>query len=196
MEQASKCLIVRLINVHSAADPDRCHRCIGTGQIVPKLNFNSMYKMICSTQLTIYLSRFCPIKASNVTICIICYKTKVNNADSLLKMPNEQFTHQYADAFRKPPFCCFATFDRQVCLDKMICRHFDKEHFRHCKRHSNLGPRVFSDKAADEDPGKIHFIAPKFWGKNRMRSEAQRMLLIKNNAGAYYFSNKLQIACL
>ena len=30
----------------------------------------------------------------------------------------------------------------------------------------NLGPRVFSDEAADEDPGKIHFIAPKFWGKN------------------------------
>ena len=29
-----------------------------------------------------------------------------------------------------------------------------------------------------------------------MRSEAQRMLLIKNNAGAYYFWNKLQIACL
>ena len=51
----------------------------------------------------------------------------------------------------------------------------------------NLGPRVFSDKAADEDPGKIHFIFPKFWGKKRMRSEAQRMLLIKNNAGAYYF---------
>ena len=54
----------------------------------------------------------------------------------------------------------------------------------------NLGPRVFSDKAADEDPGKIgkiHFIVPKFWGKKRMRSEAQRMLLIKNNAGAYYF---------
>ena len=51
----------------------------------------------------------------------------------------------------------------------------------------NLGPRVFSDKAADEDPGKIHFIAPKFWGKKHMRSEAQRMLLIKNNAGAYYF---------
>ena len=50
--------------------------------------------------------------------------------------------------------------------------------------------------AADEDPGKIHFIAPKFWGKNRMRSEAQRMLLIKNNAGAYDFSNKSQIACL
>ena len=52
---------------------------------------------------------------------------------------------------------------------------------------SNLGPRVFSDKAADEDPGKIHFIAPKFWGKKRMRNEAQRMLLIKNNVGAYYF---------
>ena len=33
--------------------------------------------------------------------------------------------------------------------------------------------------AADEDPGKIHFIAPRFWGKNRMRSKAQRMLLIK-----------------
>ena len=62
----------------------------------------------------------------------------------------------------------------------------------------NLGPRVFSDKAADEDPGKIHFIFPKFWGKKRMRSEAQRMLLIKNNDGAcaYYFWNKLQIACL
>ena len=60
----------------------------------------------------------------------------------------------------------------------------------------NLGPRVFSDKAADEDPGKIHFIFPKFWRKKRMRSEAQRMLLIKNNAGAYYFWNKLQIACL
>ena len=80
--------------LEAAADPDRCHRCIGTGQIVPKLNFNLMYKMICSTQLTINLSRFCPIKASNVTICIICYKTKVNNADSQLKMPNEQFyTH-------------------------------------------------------------------------------------------------------
>ena len=51
----------------------------------------------------------------------------------------------------------------------------------------NLGPRVFSDKAADEDPGKIHFIFPKFWGKKRMRSEAQRMLLIIINAGAYYF---------
>ena len=25
----------------------------------------------------------------------------------------------------------------------------------------------------DEDPGKIHFIVPKFWGKNRMRSETQ-----------------------
>ena len=50
--------------------------------------------------------------------------------------------------------------------------------------------------AADEDPGKIHFIFPRFWGKNRMHSEAQRMLLIKNNAGAYDFSNKLQIACL
>ena len=49
---------------------------------------------------------------------------------------------------------------------------------------TNLGPRAFSDKAADEDPGKIHFIFPKFWGKKRMRSEAQRMLLIKNNAGA------------
>ena len=46
---------------------------------------------------------------------------------------------------------------------------------------SNLGPRAFSDKAADEDPGKIskiHFIFPKFWGKKRMRSEAQRMLTI------------------
>ena len=52
---------------------------------------------------------------------------------------------------------------------------------------ANLGPRVFSDKAADEDPGKIHFIVLKFWGKKRMRSEAQRMLLIKNDAGAYYF---------
>ena len=25
----------------------------------------------------------------------------------------------------------------------------------------------------DEDPGKIRFIVPKFWGKNRMRSETQ-----------------------
>ena len=25
----------------------------------------------------------------------------------------------------------------------------------------------------DEDPGKIHFIVPKFWGKNRMRSATQ-----------------------
>ena len=25
----------------------------------------------------------------------------------------------------------------------------------------------------DEDPGKIHFIVPKFWEKNRMRSETQ-----------------------
>ena len=50
---------------------------------------------------------------------------------------------------------------------------------------ANLGPRVFSDKAADEDPGKIHFIVLKFWGKKRMLSEAQRMLLIKNDAGAY-----------
>ena len=48
--------------------------------------------MIYSTQLTINFSRFCPIKASNVTICIICFKTKVNNVDSLLKMPNEQFS--------------------------------------------------------------------------------------------------------
>ena len=24
-----------------------------------------------------------------------------------------------------------------------------------------------------EDPGKIHFIVPKFWEKNRMRSETQ-----------------------
>ena len=50
----------------------------------------------------------------------------------------------------------------------------------------------------DEDPGKIidmylgkiHFIVPRFLEKNRMRSESQRMLLIKNNAGAYDFSNK------
>ena len=43
----------------------------------------------------------------------------------------------------------------------------------------NLGPRVFLDKAADEDPGRIHFIVPRFWRKKRMRSEAQRMLLLK-----------------
>ena len=26
---------------------------------------------------------------------------------------------------------------------------------------------------SDEDPGKIRFIVPKFWGKNRMRSATQ-----------------------
>ena len=34
---------------------------------------------------------------------------------------------------------------------------------------SNLGPGP-SRWDGDEDPGKIHFIVPKFWGKNRMRS--------------------------
>ena len=34
----------------------------------------------------------------------------------------------------------------------------------------------------DKEPGKIHFIVPRFFEKNRMRSEAQRMLPIKNNA--------------
>ena len=28
-------------------------------------------------------------------------------------------------------------------------------------------------ESGDEDPGKIHFIVPKFWEKNRMRSETQ-----------------------
>ena len=30
-----------------------------------------------------------------------------------------------------------------------------------------------SRRDGDEDPGKIRFIVPKFWGKNRMRSETQ-----------------------
>lgn len=46
-----------------------------------------------------------------------------------------------------------------------------------------LGPRSLRT-AVDEDAGKIHFIVLRFLEKNRMYSEAQRMLLIKNNAGA------------
>ena len=42
------------------------------------------------------------------------------------------FPHLFADAFQNPPFCYFATFDRQEYLDKTICRHFDKQYFRHC----------------------------------------------------------------
>ena len=30
-----------------------------------------------------------------------------------------------------------------------------------------------SRRAGDEDPGKIRFMVPKFWEKNRMRSETQ-----------------------
>ena len=76
--------------------------------------------------------RFCPIRACKVTICIICFKTKVNNADCQLKMANEQFSTLVADAFQNPPFCCFATFGHQECLDKTICHHFDKKYFRLC----------------------------------------------------------------
>ena len=51
-------------SLHPAVDPDRCHLCIGTGQIVPKLNFNQftslqflslVYKMKSSIELTIDL---------------------------------------------------------------------------------------------------------------------------------------------
>ena len=95
------------------------------------------------------------------------------------------------------PWVCKSALKMQTFTEVRLFPVREFRIFYLCVRNSsimeyNLGPRVFSDKAADEDPGKIHFIFPKFWGKRRMRSEAQRMLLIKNNDGACYFWNKLR----
>ena len=53
--------------------------------------------------------------------------------------------------------------------------------FPSCAREYRLLRRLVD---GDEDPGKIRFIVPKFWEKNRMRSEKQP------------FSTVLQYGCV
>ena len=76
--------------------------------------------------MTINFGRSCPIKACNVRICIFASKLSKTTPIPVENAKWSNFPQWEDDAFQSPPFCYLATFDRQECLDKTICRHFDK----------------------------------------------------------------------